>query len=73
MVLGVPLFKLAPLAFKVVTKPFVDALKKNVRKSPFWKGQIFVPMARSKELKDDPTHLYLVFFIYQIDILILLS
>ena len=49
MVLGVPLFKLAPLAFKVITKPFVDTLKKNVRRSPFWKNSVFVPMARSKD------------------------
>ena len=48
MVLGVPFFKLAPLAFKVITKPFVDILKKNVRKSDFWKNIIFIPMARSK-------------------------
>ena len=48
MVLGVPLFKLAPLAFKVVTKPLVDSLKRTVRKSPFWKNNVFVPMARSK-------------------------
>ncbi|XP_076816997.1 optic atrophy 3 protein homolog isoform X1 [Clavelina lepadiformis] len=47
MVLGVPFFKLAPLAFKIVTNPFVNILKRNVRKSPFWKEQVFVPMAKS--------------------------
>jgi len=48
MVLGVPFFKLAPLAFKVVTKPFVDLLKRNVKKSSFWKDSVFVPLANSK-------------------------
>ncbi|XP_039247438.1 optic atrophy 3 protein homolog isoform X1 [Styela clava] len=45
MVLGVPLAKALPLLFKVVTKPMVDSLKRNVRKRGFLKDSVFIPLA----------------------------
>uniref|UniRef100_H2ZKZ1 Optic atrophy 3 protein homolog n=1 Tax=Ciona savignyi TaxID=51511 RepID=H2ZKZ1_CIOSA len=47
MVLGIPLSKLIPEIFKAVTKPMVNTLKRNVRKSPYWKDRVFIPMAQS--------------------------
>jgi len=48
MVLGIPLAKLIPEIFKSVTKPMVNSLKRNVRKSPFWKDAVFIPMAQCR-------------------------
>ena len=48
MVFGIPLAKLVPELFKAVTKPMVNVIKRNVRKSPFWKSTVFIPMAQSK-------------------------
>ena len=53
MVFGLPLAKLLPEAFKAFTKPMVNALKRNVRKSPFWKDKVFIPMAQRKCLGYD--------------------
>jgi len=47
MVLGVPFAKVAPLLFKAVTNPFVNSLKRNVPKSPFWKHKVFIPLAQA--------------------------
>ncbi|XP_002127333.3 optic atrophy 3 protein homolog isoform X1 [Ciona intestinalis] len=47
MVVGIPLAKLLPLMFKIVTNPVVKMLQRNVRKSPFWEQKVFLPMARS--------------------------
>nr|CAB3264566.1 optic atrophy 3 protein homolog [Phallusia mammillata] len=46
MVLGIPIAKLVPELFKAMTKPMVNGLKRNVRKSPFWKDRVFIPMAQ---------------------------
>ncbi|XP_039247439.1 optic atrophy 3 protein homolog isoform X2 [Styela clava] len=46
MVLGIPLAKFIPEAFKAFSKPIVNVLKKNVTKSPFWKDTVFIPMAK---------------------------
>uniref|UniRef100_H2ZKZ0 Optic atrophy 3 protein homolog n=1 Tax=Ciona savignyi TaxID=51511 RepID=H2ZKZ0_CIOSA len=47
MVIGVPLAKLLPLVFKIVTNPVVKVLQRNVSKSQFWEHRVFLPMARS--------------------------
>ena len=46
MVLGIPASKLTAEVFKAVTKPVVNAIKRNVRKSPFWKDRMLIPMAQ---------------------------
>jgi len=51
MVFGIPFAKLLPEVFKAVTKPMVNILKRNVRKSPFWKDKMFIPMAQCKHSK----------------------
>lgn len=46
MVLGIPLAKFVPEIYKTFSKPFVNSLKRNVTRSPFWRDTVFIPVAK---------------------------